>query len=248
MKKAWGRLGSKNLLIIIVLLQIIGDGINIFSQGSVVGKFCWLYLGMNDAVAYSLEKVAIVLVGLIAVFAAARTRRRWFFIVGLWFLGTSILTVYLGGKFASDYAIVARCVRFVVPFLLCLGPQAFSSFAFRALALSISLVFVTHGYEALIGHPRFIDYVIRIFENYMRITITESQTKAMLIIIGVQDVLLAVAVSIRAPRWALAYMTFWGALTATVRVLYSPIYGISGFLIRAANWGVPLFLLAKSRR
>lgn len=97
--------------------------------------------------------------------------------------------------------------------------------------------FLGHGIFALQGKSTWIGWIQEMLGVELGVATT------MLTIVGVVDVLVALAVLFwpKIPRVILLWAAFWGFYTALVR----PIVGepIWDFIERWANWGAPLALL-----
>lgn len=160
-----------------------------------------------------------------------------------WFLAVAGLTVYQGGEFGSEYAVFAHATRYLGPvgLIFLLDAERRALWAERVLRAAAALTFAAHGIEALAANPRFIDFVITAFRR-VDVAIAESTTRALLVVIGVQDLLLAALVVARRWRWVAAYMAFWGAITAASRMVHMGLGQWPATLLRAANAAVPLAL------
>jgi hypothetical protein len=94
--------------------------------------------------------------------------------------------------------------------------------------------FLGHGVFALMIKEGWIPY-------FTAIGIPETTAATLLPLIGILDILVAIAVLYKPLRGILAWAAFWGFLTALIR----PIAGepIWDFVERSANWAAPLALL-----
>jgi hypothetical protein len=94
--------------------------------------------------------------------------------------------------------------------------------------------FLGHGVFALGIKAGWIPY-------FTAVGIPEATAMTLLPLIGILDILVAIAVLFKPLRGILAWATFWGFLTALIR----PIAGepIWDFVERSANWAAPLALL-----
>lgn len=102
------------------------------------------------------------------------------------------------------------------------------------LRIAIALEFLGHGWFAFQGKPAWIPFV-----TYWGIS--AESAPAVMRVVGLADFALAIHVLVRPVVPLLAWMTFWGFFTATLR----PLTGLSffDFVERAPNWGAPLALL-----
>lgn len=140
---------------------------------------------------------------------------------------------------------VAHAVRFGLPLSLALDLGGHPR-AGRLLVLAAAAVFVGHGVECLAQHPRFLQFLQVVPARWMGVSLSFEEARPALLAIGALDigVGLTAAFTKSTPRTAaLRWMTFWGFLTATVRVLYFGPVGWPEALIRIGNGGAPLTLL-----
>ena len=235
-------------LMLILLIQLIGYTMYIDANGSAIGKTLWLNVKLHDQVAYGID-FYLALFSIPMIILGFFKKSPWpFFLCFAWLGMLSTLTWFQGGSFSAPYSVFAHANRYLLP--ACLAYWAMSKNSsqetingiYHILSLSMAIVFITHGIEALNKNPMFIDYTLRFFRNYSPFWLEESHATYFLIAVGVQDILLALALMLKPNKWVLAYMAFWGFWTALLRTVYSPDYGLSSTLLRTANGGVPLVL------
>ena len=104
-----------------------------------------------------------------------------------------------------------------------------------------AIVFVAHGIEAIQLNPKFVDLIIGTTQSTLGISLAQTTAEHCLAVIGVIDVLVAVAcVSV---RWTplMCWLTFWGGITALSRILANG-WDLSWHesLTRTPHFGVPL--------
>lgn len=113
------------------------------------------------------------------------------------------------------------CLQFCVPLVL-LYQHKFESLPTKKLnfwlKIAIALTFIPHGLYAmgiiyLPGH--FLDMTIQI------LSVTESQAKSILFVVGVLDVLFSIIIFIpnKFNAYILGYLAFWGFVTALARIV-----------------------------
>jgi len=111
------------------------------------------------------------------------------------------------------------------------------------LCASASLTFIGHGVEALMLKPIFVDY-LAYAGNLAGVALSTSHAELVLRGIGAVDVGAGLALARRRSRTqVLAYMVYWGVITALFRVVFGGGEGLPEALLRVANGGVPLVLL-----
>ncbi len=140
-------------------------------------------------------------------------------------------------------AVVAQAVRFVAPAVLAYWvADGRADRGCRALAWAVVAVFAAHGVECLIGHPRFIDFLIVLPNRYLGWSVQQSAAQRWLLVIGAVDLAVAVGFALTRHRALAAWMAGWGLLTATVRLLYWGPVGWADALVRIGNGSVPMML------
>jgi hypothetical protein len=245
----------KKLLILVngvLFLQVLGQVGIVFQSGSHIESFFFMEMGVDPSVSGLFDRV-LVLTLLLGLTVSVFNRQTWVLLaLSLYFLTDSILDTYLGGSFAAPYAIAAHGVRFCLPLAaiklksqidgngkIC-GDLSFE----RSLCIALSLTFFAHGLEAIFHNPGFLDLIMGSSRKFLDFRISEYYAKEILSIIGFIDIALAMTIlfGIKS-RLLMAYMLFWGLITAFSRILYFGDSGIALFFVRAANWGVPLAIL-----
>lgn len=104
------------------------------------------------------------------------------------------------------------------------------------LRIAVAGEFIGHGVFAIQGKESW-------FKYFQAFGITNTETiVALLLMVGIADLVLAVMVLIKPIRIALLWMAFWGLFTAMIRWPLGP-DPIWDFVERWPNWGAPLALL-----
>ncbi|MGE0173309.1 MAG: hypothetical protein AB7T49_11000 [Oligoflexales bacterium] len=253
MEKAGSRIFK--LLSWIVAIQSLGLAMIINGRGSSIGTFLFLKLRFSDSSVHNIELGLIAFLVALAVQTLVKPNTITLYLSSALILVESAFFTYNGGNFEAPFSLAGTSMRWTAPLILGalvlikkrntehnLTAEDFSSWMMTLLLYSAAVTFVTHGVEALLAHPRFVDYIIGAGRKLLDFRIAQSSAETVLFCIGMVDVL--VACLIVTVRWKpiAAYMTFWGMLTAMSRVVYFEAGGIGEFLIRAANWGVPLVI------
>jgi len=119
----------------------------------------------------------------------------------------------------------------------------------RLLTWSISLAFISHGLQCLMGKAEFLEFINE-FSEVFSIIMPEEYALLCLYFIGAVDIIAAVLLLFNTRTFiVLNYMFYWGLLTAAIRLMsYGNMYGFTEFIVRSSHWGIPLFLLLGSRR
>ena len=236
------------ILLLVLFVQIIGYTMYINANGSAIGKTLWLNAKLHDQLAYGIDFYLCVFSIPLLIFGFLKKSAWPFYFCFFWLGVMSFLTWYQGGSFSAPYSLFAHNNRYMLPACLAFWIHSkspanvtFSGIS-HILTLSIAMVFITHGIEALNKNPIFIDYTLRFFRNYTPFWLEEKHARLFLVAVGIQDILLALAVLWKPHKWVFVYMAFWGFWTAILRIFYSPDYGLASTVMRAANGGVPLVL------
>lgn len=109
--------------------------------------------------------------------------------------------------------------------------------------IGIALTFASHGHKAVAGDYHFQDLII-LSAHRIGLDLPTDTTLTLLDWIGYQDVLLAFAVLLIRTKWVLYWIAVWGLVTAFSRIaaMGFDIFDLS--LVRIANGGLALVLLA----
>ena len=236
------------ILMLTLGIQVIGYTMYISANGSAIGKTLWYNFLLSDKLAYGIDFYLAALFFPLITFGLVKKTPWPFYLCFLWLATLSALTWYQGGSFSAPYSIFAHNNRYMLPACLAYwihsrtpGKKTYDDLSL-ILTISIAIVFITHGIEALRQNPVFIDYTLKFFRSYSPFHMKEKHAVLFLIGVGIQDILLAIAVLWKPNKWLFAYMAFWGFWTASLRTVYSPNYGPAKTLLRAANGGIPLVL------
>lgn len=219
----------------------------------------WLFLdqGLSHASAFQTELV-LVLVSLASAVAGLILRgHRWGGCLMLpafgYLLAEACLIAKMGGTGHAEWAPAAHALRYATPFalaLLAMKEPFGEAQVTMLLRVSLAMVFLTHGAEALLHFPRFIDLIIGSAENLAGWRVTESQAESILTAIGIADVAAAVLVLVIVkPSPALLWwMAVWGLITAFSRVTCLGWDAYREVLLRATHVVVPLVLVLYRRK
>ncbi len=225
-------------------------------RGGGSGWNAWLFLelGLSHATAFRIE-AALAGTALAAALAALGSgHRRPGGVLMLpafaFLLAEACLVSRMGGVGHAEWAPAAHAVRYGTPLalaLLALGDSFGEARTTLLLRACLAFVFLTHGVEALLHYPRFIDLIIGSAENLANWRITETQAKHLLTLIGAMDVAVALLVLLRPAPAILWWMAAWGLLTALSRVTSLGWDSYREVLLRSTHFLVP-FALAWFRR
>lgn len=120
------------------------------------------------------------------------------------------------------------------------GRVRVSEWVLRAAAAS---TFVCHGVQAVVARGRFQDFLFLASERVLGMRLDPEAARAILLVVGTVDVLVAIGILVPAPmRLVAGWMAFWGLATAASRIVSYGRFGIAEALIRAIQGAVPIGL------
>ena len=236
------------LLVLAFILQVLSISIDGLIDSSLLESFLFLNLDLPQNASLFIDKTMMVLclLGLPLIFI---NKMRFILIFYFfWFLLQPILTFLLHSTFAYQYSILAHAARFSLPlsiYLIFTGDETLSHRGRLVLRVGISLTFIGHGIEAILIHPKFVDYLITFFNNFLSTDLLESDANKILIAIGVIDIIVGMICLFKKIPAIILWMVFWGGITASWRLLYYDYDGLIQFFLRSVHWLGPLFLVYK---
>lgn len=199
----------------------------------------------------------VILISMIAVWLmlipAIHNTRIFSFIylaLGLYLICLAVAIGINGGAKFSELSVAASASRWVPCIALWVWlyfskkkTNAHLKTVIYLLICASSLTFATHGYEAWNEHPKFKDLLYGGMDMFS-IPLSESVCILLLKLIGIKDLLLAVAVlfCVYRWRWILLWMTFWGFLTALSRPIAFGDVSWLDALLRVGNGAIPLLI------
>ena len=239
----------KAIIKILILLQCLGAASLAYLDGTSVGTYLFLYGGLEETYSYAVNYGIALVLALIAFSSIYRIRAVSLFVVSVVFATEAFFKTVLGGSFASDLTMAAHIVRFGWPLVIGLSlvlDPTWQSIKRRDvnffLRLFLSVTFIVHGAEALMMHPKFIDFVIVFTSKVEIFPSTEAFARASLYLIGVLDLIVGVLLVVKPSRKVIFYMGAWGLITALSRYVYADVQGIPDVLIRAPHFCIPILL------
>ncbi|MBL9158136.1 MAG: hypothetical protein JNJ70_11720 [Verrucomicrobiales bacterium] len=221
------------------------------------GWNAWLFLdqGFSHAAAFRTELTLVLVAMAFAVAGLLLRHHRWGGCLMLpafgYLLAEACLIAKMGGVGHAEWAPAAHAMRYATPFalaLLAMKEPFGEAQVTMLLRVSLAMVFLTHGAEALLHFPRFIDLIIGSAENLVGWRVTEAQAKSMLTAIGAVDVVAAVLVLARPTPALLWWMAAWGLITALSRMTCLGLDAYREVLLRATHFLVPLALVLYRRK
>lgn len=237
-----------SLLFLAVFLQAIALALDGIFYGGKLESFLFLNIDLTDIHAKVIEKIflTIALAGVFSVFFNHFFRFYFLYLSGLFFI-VPVISIFLHSSFDYPFSVFAHAIRYILPLCLFmyLRPNQDKSFEKGAylLRLGLSLTFIAHGFEALFLNPKFIDYLITFFNDFLNYDISENNVHKILFAIAIIDIFVGLLLVFKTHLWLLLWLAFWGGLTALWRLYYYDFDGELQFLLRSSHWLVPIFLI-----
>ncbi|MEX1049689.1 MAG: hypothetical protein WED15_09180 [Akkermansiaceae bacterium] len=240
------------LLRIAILLYALGLTRGLFTRvGSSIGSIALLEFDIDHAHILLGEMIGASLVLLCAFSLLIRPTA-----VALLVIATLVLTESVAGVRAGGFPFFAlnpyaQTLRYLTP--LALIPLITTS-RFRPslilrcqlsawmLRIGIATLFTTHGYEAWRLHPQFIDFIIGSGLTLGGFEISETTASSMLKIIAAIDIIAAALVLLHPSPVLVAWLSFWGLVTALSRPISLGFASYPEVLLRASHVLAPLAL------
>lgn len=238
-----------------VVVTLIGVLVTTLRGGG-SGWNAWLFLdqGLSHRSAHQIELILVLVTMVFSVAGLLLRQWRWgtclMFPAFAFLLTEACLIAKTGGVGHAEWAPAAHALRYGTPLalvLLAMKEPFGEAQVILLLRVSLAFVFVTHGAEALMHYPRFIDLIIGSGGNLLGWRVTESQATSLLTVIGWVDVVVGIAILIRPLPALLWWMAIWGLVTALSRMTSLGWDAYRDVLIRATHFVVP-FVLVWSRR
>lgn len=183
-------------------------------RGDVWSSFLFMHGNWSDANALIAEKVLSICLFLYAILCLLYPGRVSAFPLFVFFLLDSILGIWIGGAWFSEWQLLAHMGRTVVPMAFHLSNRGNVKLALIWMRWGLTFTFFVHGIEAWQSHPNFIDYII----GFSRRSLSEAEVKIVLKSIAVIDVIAAIGLFYKLQKPAIIWMLIWGFLTALIRV------------------------------
>lgn len=240
-------------------LAVLGTALGVAAatfrgDGTALNAYFFLTLEWSHATSGRVERLIVTLAVTFALAAWLRPNWPAFLFVGAYALAEALTRCYERGQPYSEWALWAHAPRYLTPLGVCLVVagvrRGVTAGAGRAWVLSgeallrggLAIVFSVHGLEAWRAHPGFVDLILSSAYRVGEWRIPEAVATQSLRIIGIVDLVVAVAILVRPLRVVLLWAAFWGVVTAFARITaYGPAF-YPDFLVRFPHFTVPLAL------
>lgn len=242
--------GAERVLRGLLAVMLVGAARGTTLHGSPVASVLWHDLGWSEAAFVGLDTAAAAVLyssAALVLLLPRGARAAWALLpAALWLTLVPLAKLRAGGDFGyllAPFTKGNRPLALAGLFVLWRGARN-EALAMRLLVYGAAAVFASHGVEALLQNPRFVDYLLVSTARLTPWQMGEGTARALLYGIGVMDVSVA-ALVLRAPRrGVLVWACIWGFATAAMRLVYfGPVGGAHHAAIRALNGGGALTIL-----
>ena len=232
-----------NFLLFALFLQVSAWSYEAYYNSTPLNSVLFLNLNFSDTFAGVFDKFsALLLVLSFGLFLITRAASL-LLIPALYALALPLSTMILHSSFAYEYALLAGAARFGLPLVLYLhfrSPEKDWNVNKRFLIrLFVGLTFIGHGIEALMEHPKFIDFLIEGFAVIFGHELSEASAIHMLTLIGAADIVFAISGLLKPRVTVYCWMASWGLITAVCRLMYFQWDGVFPMLLRSSHWALP---------
>ena len=245
------RLSPAGWLALGILLTAVGKALATWrGDGSSINAFLFLALRLSHEAAAMLERSAMAAVLILAVCGIIWPRWLLLVPVSLYFFAEALAGWHQGGYHFSEWSPLAHAPAYIAPIALALlaSPRTPSPPPLRVatasclLRLALTSLFLAHGLEAFLLHPRFIDLILGSVQSLLGLRVSEAAASTLLRLIGILDIALALAILFKPWRPILLWMAFWTALAAISRLTALGWGAYPDLLVRFTYITVPLAL------
>ena len=223
-------------------LTCLGRGWHDLIQEGPLFSALWMGFGWSESVALAIHRGGAW--ALLASIPFVLWHRGWpvlFFVSGWTVL--QMAATWHQATWVPLLVPIEWAVRFVGPLALAALTRGRTLEGIVALRAAGATTFFGHGLAAILHNAAFIDLLIVNGRDLIGVDVTENAARITLTVIGIIDILLAIALVLPARlRWVALWMAFWGGVTACARIIRLWPEGWPEAEIRALNVGVPLAL------
>jgi len=232
------------LLKFTLLLQCVGVFFHLLG-GSAIETMLFMEVGMKQGDAKSVENSIAWIFLFVGFWAFIKPNKPLLVIISIMTLLLAVIIKRQGGSPFTEWSIPAHMVRILLPIgiLFFIREKKKLTLPYYILMSGLVITFLTHGFEALSLHPRFLDYLILSFENTFELRIRQNHAENLLRIIGSLDILAAILAIVFPKKPVFIWLAFWGLLTAFSRITELGIGMYPEVLIRASHFLVPICLI-----
>lgn len=227
-----------------VFLQAWGLYAKVWKAPSAINTTVFITLDASERLAHVVDQGGALLVLIAGALAFWWPRAGLLWGSTLW-MGVMALAITIqDGSHFARWAMIAWAARMAAPLTLWAWRHpTLHARAHWIARVGLGATFAMHGIEALARHPAFIDLLSGAWRRFFGLSLNEDHAGAMLLVIGVVDLLGAgLVLWPRFTRKVAAYMVAWGAITAMSRFVQWGAPGWPAVLLRASHTLLPLAL------
>lgn len=240
--------------LLLVAVSSVGIGVAWLSwlKDSAIGSMLFMNYGMTaPSAGVVMQVLAVLLVIAVVTLFFRKSRLFGAGFIGLYLIFLVYATMDQGGNPFSDYTLAAFAMRLVTPFVFILVlskslqtrfPKSSNQVAVWLMILASCATFFMHGIEAFMAHPWFVDMTITMASNLVGWAISQSLAEQMLMIVGIIDIVSAVALLVFRSKIALIWMIIWGFFTCLLRLVNYGFGAMPDAIIRLPHGLLPLIL------
>lgn len=231
-----------HFLLFALFLQISAWSFDAYFNSSSLNSVIFLLLDQSDSFSVVFDQISAVFLLLSFVLFLITRIASFLLVPVLYAIAMPVCTMLLHSSFAYEYALLTHASRIGLPLILYLfyrGEKVWSFDKRFLIRLMVGLTFIGHGIEALMEHPKFIDFLIEGFSMLFGYDLSEGAAIQLLTLIGATDIVLAISGLLKPRVWIYSWMAAWGFVTAVCRVMYFEWEGVFPMLVRSAHWALP---------
>ena len=235
-----------HFLLIALFLQISAWAYEAYFNSTSINSVIFLILNFSDTIAGQFDKASAIFLLLSFTLFLFTRKASLLLIPVLYAIALPICTMLLHSSFAYEYALMTNASRIGLPLVLYLfykGDETWGIDKRLLIRVMVAFTFIGHGIEALMEHPKFIDFLIEGFAIMFGYELTEGSAIQLLSLIGAADIVLAVSGTIKPRAWIYSWMATWGLLTAVCRLMYFNWDGVFPMLLRSSHVALPAFVV-----
>ena len=237
-----------------IILSCLGYAISTFRYTDKIFTFLWSehYLNWSESLAMRISEWGAICMLCAAIIGTTYRFRVAQVFVFLWLL----LSVYCSTTveiWHPNYIWGSSAIRTLSPlfYLILLSAARVPGQADIQLKIlewgmriSIALTFFFHGHECLAAKAQFLDYIQSVVRLFGMQGISSASALAILKMIGVLDILVALAMLVPLRLYLIAsWMAFWGLATGFIRITFAGWESYPEFLLRIIHGTLPICLI-----
>ena len=238
--------GYTFILDMAVILHFIALMMFIHAEKSIFNEVLFWNFGLEEGLVVTLDKLLIYFVFFLAIFFLQYNRWGTYFIVFSYVFTYTVLLFMYGADLYRSFIPFSHCSRYLLPFVLFYINFRTKVFPFQSILLwAVACVFLSHGIEAFLIKPQFVDIILGFASKLNIASLNENTVNSILLVIAGLDILVALSVFLIPNKLSLLYMTIWGLVTALSRFWYFELWweASAEFFLRSSHFLIPCYIL-----